>query len=124
MPKFHRLIALALLALPSSADATDLDTTPNARPLSADWHYTYPPKAEAAGVKEGYVLVRVKVSAKGEPLAAFIVKDETPGYGFDETARECAMHQDYIPGHDRKGRAIASETKVFRMHFEPWKEEK
>jgi hypothetical protein len=66
-------------------------------------------------VDEAYVVAAVLVASDGHAEDVTIIHD--PGYGFGDASKQCAMHQQYVPGRNAGGVAIESRTKPFRIHY-------
>jgi biopolymer transport protein ExbD len=88
-----------------------------ARPLAASWKACpFPPESDKAKIDSAVVLLRSKVDAEGQATHVSVITD--PGHGFGAAAVACAMREKYQPARDTNGRAIAGETKPFRVRFE------
>jgi len=77
----------------------------------------WPAAGNRAGIDRATARVAVDVTADGHPTRAYLVEDESPGYGFGVDALTCAMDHRYIPGSDDAGRAVAGTTPPFAVRF-------
>lgn len=85
---------------------------------SSDWRWCrpWPDEADAEGIDDAVVTIRVFVGANGKPTSAVVLQD--PGYGFGKLAKRCAMQQSYTPPLDRGGSPISGKTRPIRIRFE------
>jgi TonB family protein len=103
----HRLAPLlALLALSPPALAADgpepVPVEIVVMPAVTEWvDAPFPTEAEAAGLLEGRVTVRVSIDAEGRVLGAEVV--EPAGYGFDIAARDAVLRMRFSPAESVDG---------------------
>jgi protein TonB len=84
--------------------------------LGADeWSCPWPAQADALGVDEETVVIRVTVTAEGQLESAQLVSD--PGYGFGAEALRCARTNRFEPALDQNGRAIKARSGPIRVRF-------
>ncbi len=82
---------------------------------STEWQCPWPAEAEAEQIDDASILVRVRVSATGEPTTVEVVND--PGHGFAREARRCAMRKRYLPALDSAGNPVVGGTNSLNIHF-------
>jgi periplasmic protein TonB len=83
--------------------------------IASDVDCRFPDEAEALGIDEADVIVRVVVAPTGAAEGADVVRD--PGHGFREAALECVLAARYVPAHNPAGRPMRAVTAPFRVHF-------
>jgi biopolymer transport protein ExbD len=89
----------------------------DAKPLAASWKACpFPAESDQAKIDAAVVVLQSKVDADGQATHVSVITD--PGHGFGAAALACAMREKYQPARDANGRAIAGETKPFRVRFE------
>ncbi len=69
------------------------------------WDCPFPEEADAEGVDEAVVTIKVSISASGEVDRVDVIKD--PGLGFGRETRRCAMRKRWQPALSRTGSAVA-----------------
>mgnify|MGYP001178329644 CR=1 FL=1 len=77
------------------------------KPALADglaWACPFPTEADAAGIDEAVVSIRVDVDRLGAVRDVAVPDD--PGNGFGRAAQRCAMKRRWAPGIDRDGNAV------------------
>jgi hypothetical protein len=79
------------------------------------WDCPWPSGADRAGIDSAVVRIVVDVTAAGEATSARLVHNAP--YDFGDRAIECAMEHHYLPGTDRTGRPVASQTRSFPVIF-------
>jgi hypothetical protein len=98
----------------STASAPTSRASPTAG-LSGNWDCPFPAASDAAKIDEAYVVLQVVVAPGGFAKEVTVIRD--PGYGFGETARQCALLKKYAPARDANGTDVEGTTKPFRVHF-------
>lgn len=86
-----------------------------ASPAGSEWDCSalYPSDPNAPNAAA--VMVRVRVDARGKPLAVDVMRD--PGQGFGSAASTCAMRQTYQPARNEDGQDVPGQTKPFLIRF-------
>ncbi|MDC0740639.1 energy transducer TonB [Polyangium mundeleinium] len=79
------------------------------------WDCDFPSEAEAAGIRNVVVVLRILVRADGRAQNVEVVSD--PGYGFGAQARFCAAQHHYRPALDRDGQPIQASLGPIRIRF-------
>lgn len=79
------------------------------------WDCDFPSEAEAAGIRNVVVVLRILVRADGRAQKVEVVSD--PGYGFGAQARFCAAQHHYRPALDRDGQPIQASLGPIRIRF-------
>lgn len=103
---------------PSPADRPRPRVARRPWPENGDWNLCRFPKAAArAGVEDGRATIVVHVSARGRPLSVDVHFETPHGYGFGESARQCAMRRRYHPGADVDGNRIATATDPYHVRM-------
>jgi protein TonB len=108
------------------ADTVDLDARPDQPRGEADlsrtvslpernWRCPWPREAEALGIDEQDVLLRVVVDAQGRLTSVEVLGD--PGHGFGEAALACARTARFAPARDRRGRPYSATSPPIRVRF-------
>jgi protein TonB len=82
--------------------------------MAGDSAWKCPFPAEAGGIDEAFVQLRVFVSADGQALDAAVLAD--PGHGFGAAAVRCAIGTRWSPALDREGIAVRG-TAIVRVRF-------
>ena len=103
---------------PAAGAATAAPALGRSRPVSLageSWSCPWPTEADAEQIDEQTVILRVVVSAAGEPRAATVVID--PGHGFGAAARACAMRTHFTPALDAGGAPVAATSPPIRVRF-------
>ena len=72
-------------------------------------------EADAEQIDEQVVILRVVVSASGDPRSATVLAD--PGHGFGSAALACAMRTHFTPALDAKGDPTAAASPPIRVRF-------
>ncbi len=85
-----------------------------ARLANDEWDCPWPAEADALGVNEQTVLLRVNVRADGSVQAVIVVKD--PGYGFGPEALACAREARFEAALDLNGQPTQSH-RLLRVAF-------
>lgn len=93
---------------------TSAVASPTAGPAGS-WDCPFPAASDVAKVDEAYVVLQVVVAPDGHAKDVTVIRD--PGFGFGETARQCAFLKKYAPARDANGTDIEGKTKPFRVHF-------
>ena len=89
----------------------------SARPLAASWKgCPFPVESDKAQIDSAVVVLRSNVDVEGQATQVSVITD--PGHGFGAAAVACATREKYQPARDANGRAVAGETKPFRVRFE------
>ncbi len=89
----------------------------SARLLAASWkECPFPAESDTAKIDSAVVVLRAKVDVEGQATQVSVITD--PGHGFGAAAVACATREKYQPARDANGRAVAGETKPFRVRFE------
>jgi protein TonB len=89
-----------------------------ARPVSLpseSWTCPWPPEADAQQIDEQTVVLRVVVTASGEPESATVLAD--PGHGFGPAAVSCALRTRFTPALDARGRPTGATSPPIRVRF-------
>jgi protein TonB len=110
----------ACLDRPPEAAAPSARGSPVAPPsqtptIVSDVDCRFPDEAEALGIDEADVVVRVTVAPSGAAEGAEIVHD--PGHGFRDAALECVLSARYVPAVNPAGKTIRAITRPFKVHF-------
>ncbi|TKD11785.1 energy transducer TonB [Polyangium fumosum] len=79
------------------------------------WDCDFPSEAEAAGIRNVVVELRILVRADGRAQRVEVVSD--PGHGFGAQARFCAAQHHYRPALDRDGQPIQASLGPIRIRF-------
>jgi protein TonB len=97
----------ARVAPPSPPQPSADQIKPTAVPanVSCGW----PPRGE--DLDEARVEIAITVAADGTLSGAEVSED--PGHGFGEAALDCARRFRWIPAHDRAGRAISGQRRIY-----------
>ena len=82
---------------------------------SESWSCPWPAEADAEQIDEQLVILRVVVSASGDPRSATVLAD--PGHGFGPAALACAMRTRFTPALDAKGDPTAATSPPIRVRF-------
>jgi protein TonB len=104
-------------APPKSAPSVAPTPDRSRRPALAgglSWACPFPPEADAAGIDEAVVGIRVEVDPSGEVQDVSIPKD--PGHGFGRAAQRCAKAKRWTPALDRDGKAVGGAVDL-RVRF-------
>ena len=80
-----------------------------------NWSCPWPSEADAEQIDEQTVILRVVVTATGDPESATILSD--PGHGFGPAAQACAMRTHFTPARDPRGGAIRAISPPIRVRF-------
>jgi len=91
------------------------DHSRSARLPARNWDCDWPAQADALGIHEQAVLLRVDLDARGRANGVTILDD--PGHGFGTAARRCARQARYEPARDQSGRPVASRLGPIRVRF-------
>jgi protein TonB len=83
--------------------------------VASDIDCRFPEEAEALGIDEADVVVRVTVAPTGAAEGADVVRD--PGHGFREAALDCVLSARYVPALNPAGSPIRATTRPFTVHF-------
>ena len=93
-----------------AARGLDLSRAP-ALASGVSWHdCPFPEEADALGIDEAHVTLRVHVATSGAVTRVDVVDD--PGAGFAREARRCALQKRWQAGLDRAGSALASSALI------------
>ncbi len=76
----------------------------------AQWDCPFPEEADAEGMDQASVSLRVEVGSDGRVGGVTVVRD--PGTGFGREARRCALRKRWSPALDRAGRPTAGAAVV------------
>ena len=79
------------------------------------WDCDFPSEAEAAGIRNALVALRILVRADGRAQRVEVVSD--PGHGFGAQAQYCAERHLYLPALDRTGKPIQASLGPVRIRF-------
>jgi protein TonB len=79
------------------------------------WRCPWPRQADALGIDEQVVVLRVAVEADGRISSAELVDD--PGHGFGDAALVCAREATFEPARDSSGRPVSATSPPVRVRF-------
>ncbi|WP_428264835.1 TonB family protein [Haliangium sp.] len=79
------------------------------------WACPWPREAEALGIDEQVVVLRVVVDRAGRVSSAELLAD--PGHGFGRAALTCARAARFDPARDREGRPYPATSPPIRVRF-------
>jgi protein TonB len=96
------------------SDGTGNPTQP-VRLSESEWDCPWPAEADALGIDEQMVVLRVIVRADGTVEAAEAVRD--PGAGFASAALTCAHRSRFEPARDRLGNPVRARSGPIRVFF-------
>ena len=105
-------------ASPAPGPAGPSPTAGRSSPVSLaseSWSCPWPAEADAEQIDEQVVILRVVVSASGDPRSATVLAD--PGHGFGFAALACAMRTHFTPALDAKGDPTAAASPPIRVRF-------
>lgn len=105
-------------AAPRSRQTTSSVALDHSSPVSLateSWSCPWPREADAQQIDEQTVILRVLVTADGDPENATVVSD--PGQGFGPAALACAMRTHFTPAHDPKGNPMRATSPPIRVRF-------
>ncbi len=98
------------------APPTGPDLSRPAAPLAGSWNdCDFPPEADVEGIDSAVVQLTVTVGPNGRAKSVTVLKD--PGYGFGQSARNCAFRKQFNAALDRTGTAITMSTPPFTVRF-------
>lgn len=80
-----------------------------------EWDCPWPAEADALGIDEQTVVLRVTVAADGQLETASLLKD--PGHGFGAAALACARRSRFLPALDGQGKAVRARSGPIRVRF-------
>jgi protein TonB len=86
-----------------------------AQPARRDWSCGWPEDAQETDLRETRVIVKVDVSADGDPTAVEVQGGALSGFG--DAARRCALSEQYRPALDATGRRVPGQTPLLMVHF-------
>jgi protein TonB len=78
------------------------------------WACPFPTEADAAGIDDAVVGIRVDVDSSGEVRSVSVPND--PGHGFGRAAQRCAMAKRWTPALDRDGSPVGGNVDL-RVRF-------
>jgi periplasmic protein TonB len=105
-------------AAASSQQATSPVALDRSSPVSLateSWSCPWPREADAEQIDEQTVVLRVVVTADGDPENATVLSD--PGHGFGPAALDCAMRTRFTPARDPKGNSMRASSPPIRVRF-------
>ena len=79
------------------------------------WSCPWPAEADAEGIDEQTVVLRVIVAADGTVESADILAE--PGHGFGKAALACAWKTRFSPARDRAGAPVRAVSPPIRVRF-------
>jgi periplasmic protein TonB len=103
---------------PAASDGVPDGTGDLSRPVGIrenEWDCPWPAEADALGIDEQVVVLRVTVNAEGRAEAAEIVRD--PGHGFGAAVQTCARRHRFLPALDGGGTAVKARSGPIRVRF-------
>jgi len=105
----------AARTLPHPARTSGPSQERAAQPARRDWSCGWPEDAQETDLRETRVIVKVDVSADGDPTAVQVQGGALAG--FEEAARRCALSEQYRPALDVVGKRVPGETPLLLVHF-------
>jgi protein TonB len=99
---------------PATASTTLDRSTPVSLPTES-WSCPWPREADAEQIDEQTVILRVVVTADGNPERATVLSD--PGHGFGPAALACALRTHFTPARGSKGAPIRATSPPIRVRF-------
>jgi periplasmic protein TonB len=100
----------------ANGTGTGVDRSRPVRPRANRWDgCPWPAEAEALGIDEQAVTIRVVVTADGQVESVELVTD--PGHGFGAQALSCARESPFDPALDAEGRAVRARSGPLRVRF-------
>ena len=104
--------------VPSSGEPTSSVAVDRSSPVSLgteSWSCPWTRDAAAEQIDEQTVILRVVVTASGDPESAMVLSD--PGHGFGPAALVCAMRTHFTPARDPKGNRTRATSPLIRVRF-------
>jgi protein TonB len=99
---------------PATASTT-LDRSTPVSLATESWSCPWPREADAEQIDEQTVILRVVVTADGDPERATVLSD--PGHGFGPAALACALRTHFTPALCSKGAPIRATSPPIRVRF-------
>jgi len=95
---------------------TGPDLSRPAAPVAGSWNdCEFPAEADIEGIDSAVVQLTVTVGPNGRAKSVTVLKD--PGFGFGQSARNCAFRKPFNAAFDRSGTAITMTTAPFTVRF-------
>jgi len=96
-------------------NAPPVDRSRPSSPVHREWSCPWPSEEQTSDLRDAYVTIRVQVDADGLPTSIDVLN--SPPGGFAAAARHCAEGERFSAARDSSGKAVASATPPFVVHF-------